>query len=108
LEDIAFQLVAHCIVPVERSLVTTVVYQLKGKPRPQPVKEMATVTSNPHETVRHLIGYLYNNELDKPYNLIRDNCQTFAKRIMKGTITDIHKFGFKDTESFKVAKGNHV
>lgn len=54
----------------------------EGKPRPQPVKEMGTDTGNPRETVRHLIGYLYNNELDKPYHLIRENCQKFAKRIM--------------------------
>lgn len=26
----------------------------------------------------------------------------------KGTVTDVHKVGFKDTEAFKVAKGNRV
>jgi hypothetical protein len=52
----------------------------EGKPRLEPVVLLATDTGKQNRTVGDLVEYVCADELNKPYNLVSDNCQTLVKR----------------------------
>jgi hypothetical protein len=74
---------------VQRGTKWSCVWRIHGNRRtwmfPYPIQRMRV---KPGVTVQDVLKWIFDNgELNKPYNLLSDNCQCFANRIMKAIVT---------------------